>query len=238
MITHVQFPLIDQVSHFYSMSGDLVKYYKDRAKEYEQVYEWRDPRRQEEQDLMGAEMMNFLSDIDVIDIGCGTGYWTQIISKTARSIVGIDINQTVLDIANSKTYRCPTEFKVMDAYRIDYPEKTFGGALTSFWLSHIRREDLDGWIKQMHRVLKPGAHVFVSDNTFIEGVGGDLVNKPGDPNTYKLRTLNDGSKHLIVKNYYTKDELLELFSRHTGFVTGENIFHGKCFWWIKYTLDK
>jgi ubiquinone/menaquinone biosynthesis C-methylase UbiE len=237
MISPSQFPLIDKVSHFYSMSGDLVKYYKDRAKEYEQVYEWRDPRRQEEQDLMGAEMMNFFSGMDVIDIGCGTGYWTQIISETAKSIMGIDINQTVLDIAISKTYHCPTEFKVMDAYRIDYPEKTFGGALTSFWLSHVRREDLDGWIKQMHRILKPGARVFVSDNAFIEGVGGDLVSKPGDPNTYKLRTLNDGSKHLIVKNYFTKDELLELFSRHTRCVTGENIFHGRCFWWIKYTLD-
>jgi ubiquinone/menaquinone biosynthesis C-methylase UbiE len=84
------------------MSGDLVKYYKDRAKEYEQVYEWRDPHRQEEQDLMGIEMVNFLSGMDVIDIGCGTGYWTQIVSETARSIVGIDINPTVLDIAISR----------------------------------------------------------------------------------------------------------------------------------------
>lgn len=218
------------------MSNDMVKYYKDRAKEYEQIYERNDPRRQEEQDLMGGEMKRFLSGMDVIDIGCGTGYWTQGASETARSIVGIDVNQTVLDIAISKTYRCPTEFKVMDAYRIEYPEKTFSGALASFWLSHVRREDLDEWIEQMHRVLKPGAHVFLSDNTFIEGIGGDSISKPGDPNTYKLRTLNDGSKHLILKNYFTKDELLELFSRHTGCITGENIFHGRCFWWIKYTL--
>jgi len=220
------------------MSVDMAKYYKDRAKEYEQVYEWRDPHRQQEQDLMGAEMVNFLSGIDVIDIGCGTGYWTQRISETANSIVGIDINQTVLDIAMSKTYRCPTEFKVMDAYRIEYPEKTFGGALASFWLSHVKREDLDGWIEQMHRILKDGSHVLVCDNTFIEGIGGDLVSKSGDPDTYKLRTLNDGSKHLIVKNYFTKEELLVLFSRHTRCLTGENIFYGRCFWWIKYVLIK
>jgi ubiquinone/menaquinone biosynthesis C-methylase UbiE len=116
----------------------MVKYYKDRAKEYEQIYERSDQRRQEEQDLMGGEMKRFLSGMDVIDIGCGTGYWTQGASETARSIVGIDVNQTVLDIAISKTYRCPTEFKVMDAYRIEYPEKTFSGALASFWLSHVR----------------------------------------------------------------------------------------------------
>ena len=220
------------------MSDDMVKYYKDRAKEYEQVYEWRDPRRQEEQDLMKVEITSFLSGLDVIDIGCGTGYWTKIVSETARSIVGIDINQTVLDIAVSKTYRCPTEFKIMDAYRIDYPEKTFSGALASFWLSHVDRVNLDEWIRQMHRILKPGARVFISDNTFIEGIGGDLVTKPGDPNTYKLRTLDDGSKHLIVKNYFTKDELAELFGRHAIDISSENIYLGKCFWWIKYTLDK
>ena len=217
------------------MSDDMVKYYKDRAKEYEQVYEWRDPIRQEEQTHMGTEMKHYLSGKDVIDIGCGTGYWTQRVSKTARSIVGIDINQGVLDIAINKTYSCPTEFKVMDAYRVEYPENTFTGALASFWLSHVRREDLYVWIEQMHRVLKPGAHVFISDNTFIEGIGGDLVNKPGDPNTYKIRTLNDGSKHLIVKNYFTKDEL---FSRHSICITRKNVFHGRYFWWIKYTLNK
>ena len=38
------------------MSDDMVKYYRDRAKEYEEIYEWRDPQRQEEQDRMGEEL--------------------------------------------------------------------------------------------------------------------------------------------------------------------------------------
>jgi ubiquinone/menaquinone biosynthesis C-methylase UbiE len=218
------------------MSEDMVKYYKDRAREYEKVYEWRDPHRQEEQDLLEIEMKKFLGGAYVIDIGCGTGYWTQRISETTKRIVGIDINQAVLDIAKSKSYHCPTEFKIKNAYKIDYPEHEFSGALASFWLSHINKENLDEWISHMHRVLKPGARVFIVDNTFIEGIGGDSVAKPRDPNTYKLRTLEDGSKHLIVKNYYTKDELIELFSKHTSGITGENIFLGKCFWWIKYSL--
>lgn len=218
------------------MSDDLVKYYKDRAKEYEQVYEWRDHNRQEEQDLMGAEMKAFLSGTNVIDVGCGTGYWTQKISETAKSIVGIDINQAVLDIAASKTYDCPTEFKLMDAYKLEYPDRTFTGAISSFWLSHIRKENINEWIEQLHRILKPEAHVFISDNTFIEGIGGDLIRKTGDPNTYKLRTLNDGSKHLIVKNYFTRNELVELFGQHSKHISKENVFLGKCFWWIKYSV--
>jgi ubiquinone/menaquinone biosynthesis C-methylase UbiE len=218
------------------MSEDIVKYYKDRAKEYEEVYQWRDKNRQQEQDLMSIQMTTFLSGTDVIDVGCGTGYWTQRISKTTKSIVGIDINQAVLDIAVSKTYSCPTEFKLMDAYKLEFAERKFAGAVASFWLSHISKENITKWLEQLHRILKPEARVFVADNTFIEGIGGDLIRKAGDPNTYKLRTLNDGSKHLIVKNYFTEDELVELFSPYEKHFTYENVFLGKCFWWVKYSV--
>ena len=119
-----------------------------------------------------------------------------------------------------------------------FPPNTFTGALATFWLSHVRIEDVDDWIEHMHGVLAPGARVFIADNTYIEGVGGRLVTREGDPNTFKLRTLNDGSQHLIVKNYYTAGELLELFGRHTDGVKQEDLFHGRCFWWISYWLEK
>ena len=220
------------------MSDDMVKYYRDRAREYEQIYEWRDPRRQEEQDFLGEELKQAFRGRKVLDIGCGTGYWAERVSETAERITGIDINETVLEIARSKTYGCPTEFRQMDAYSMEFLPYTFTGALATFWLSHVRREDMDVWIEHMHSVLAPGARVFIADNTYIEGVGGRLVTKDGDPNTYKLRTLNDGSQHLIVKNYFTAEELVELFSRHTDGVTLGNVFQGRCFWWICYKLKK
>jgi len=220
------------------MSDDMVKYYRDRAREYEQIYEWRDPDRQQEQDRLGEELKQAFRSCNVLDIGCGTGYWTERVSETAERITGIDINEAVLKIARSKTYGCPTEFRAMDGYSMEFPPDTFTGALTSFWLSHVHREDMDGWIEHMHSVLAPGARVFIVDNTYIEGVGGRLVTKEGDPNTYKLRTLNDGSQHLIVKNYFTAEELVELFSLHTDGVTLGNVFHGRCFWWISYLLKK
>jgi len=216
------------------MSADMVKYYSDRAKEYEQIYEWRDPDRQEEQGRMGEEMRKALNGRSVLDVGCGTGYWTQRVSTITEKITGIDINEAVLDIARSKKYGCPTTFHLMDAYDLEFPARSFTGALASFWLSHVPREKMGSWLEALHRVLEPGAHVFIADNTFIEGVGGKLITKPGDPNTYKLRTLNDGSQHLIVKNYPTPHELVELFGEHSKGITEENVFHGRCFWWISY----
>ena len=216
------------------MSDDMVKYYKDRAKEYEEIYEWRDPQRQEEQELMESELKEAFKGRRLLDIGCGTGYWTQRISTVAKSILGIDINDAVLEVARSKEYGCPTEYRVMDAYNMKLESK-YDGVLASFMLSHVLKQDIPGWLSHIHSVLEPGASVFIADNTYIEGVGGKLQTKPGDPNTYKLRTLNDGSQHLIVKNYFTAEELVQLFSEHSKGITEKNVFMGRCFWWINYT---
>ena len=216
-----------------SMSDDMVKYYSDRAKEYEEIYAWRDPGRQEEQDLMGEELKKAFNGKRVLDIGCGTGYWSKIYSETAESVLGIDINETVLDIARSKEYGCPAEFKVMDAYNMDLDAK-YTGTIASFMLSHVLVKDMAGWIDHVHDQIEPGASVFIADNTFVEGIGGKLHTEEGDPNTYKLRTLNDGSQHMIVKNYFTVDGLVELFGVHTDGFTEKNVFMGTRFWWVNY----
>ncbi|MBD3171144.1 methyltransferase domain-containing protein, partial [Candidatus Bathyarchaeota archaeon] len=210
--------------------------YRDRAKEYEEIYEWRDPHRQEEQDLMEKTLKEVFKDRRVLDIGCGTGYWTQRISDTAENIVGIDINETVLEIARRKEYGCPTEYRVMDAYDMDFSEK-FTGTLATFMLSHVSREDISSWLEHVHRLLEPGAMVFIADNTYIDGIGGRLETKPDDPNTYKLRTLNDGTQHLIVKNYFTTEELVEYFSACSKGIDEKNVYMGKCFWWINYQYE-
>ncbi len=215
------------------MSDDMVKYYSDRAKEYEEIYEWRDPGRQEEQDRMGEELKKAFKGKRVLDIGCGTGYWDERISETAESILGIDINEAVLEIARSKKYKCPAEFRVMDAYNMELDEK-YTGTIASFMLSHVLKEDMDEWIGHIHDQLEPDASVFIADNTFVEGIGGKLHTKPDDQNTYKLRTLNDGSQHMIVKNYFTTAELVKLFGAHTQGFSEENVFMGKCFWWVSY----
>jgi len=43
------------------MSNDMIKYYRDRAKEYEEIYEWRDSHRQEEQDQLETQIKRALN---------------------------------------------------------------------------------------------------------------------------------------------------------------------------------
>jgi ubiquinone/menaquinone biosynthesis C-methylase UbiE len=216
--------------------SELVDYYKQRAKEYEDVYYWMDPHRQEEQTIMANTIKATLVGRDVLDVACGTGWWDRILSETAKSITGLDINEDVLEIAKTKEYGCSTRFQVGDAYEPPYPSASFNGAIATFWISHIPKVKLHVWIDALHRVLKPGSRVFLADNTNIPGIGGPVVTKEGDKNTYKLRTLKDGSQHMVLKNYYSTSELIDVFGRYVEGFGEENTFQGNCFYWVDYRL--
>lgn len=216
--------------------SELVDYYRRRAREYEDVYYWTDPHRQEEQQVMADAIKASLRGRDVVDFACGTGWWDRILSETAKSITGLDINEDVLGVARSKEYKCPTSFQIGDAYEPPFTGPSFDGALATFWLSHIPKARLHEWIETLHSILKPGSRVFIAENTNIQGIGGPIVTKEGDENTYKLRTLKDGSQHTVMKNYYSAEELVKIFGAHAPSFGIENVYHGFCFYWVDYTL--
>ena len=84
------------------MNNDLVKYYKDRAKEYEEIYF--KPERLEELKKTEDILKNIFKGKNLIEIACGTGYWTERISLSAKSILATDINNSVLDVTPNKSY--------------------------------------------------------------------------------------------------------------------------------------
>ena len=211
-------------------------YYRRRAEEYEEIYHRDDPVRQEEQKKIANAVKETLRGRRVLEIACGTGYWTQFLSETAQSIVATDVVQEVLEIAKRKQYKCPVSFRIEDAYNLSFEANSFDGGLANFWFSHIPKDRIDSFLKDFHRVLRNGSRVFIADNVYIPGIGGELVIKEGDKNTYKLRKLKDGSKNLILKNYFSVEELVEIFSRHVKGFSRENVVYSNCFWYITYEL--
>jgi len=205
------------------------KYYSHRANEYEAIYNRDDPIRQEEQSRIHHELELIFKDKSVLEIACGTGYWTKTISKAADKVLAIDYSQEVIEVAKSKNINA--EFIVDDAFSLSKVEGIFDGGCANFWFSHIPKNKIKIFLETFHGKLEKGSSVFMADNIFIDGVGGELIYKSGDENTYKLRALEDGSRYEILKNYYTKKELEYLFKLYS---TNLEITFNKCFWWIKY----
>ena len=214
----------------------MEEYYRRRAKEYEQIYYRSDPRWQKELRPIGDTLEEKLRGKRVLEIACGTGYWTQFLSEAARTIVATDAVQEMLEIAKKKQYKCPVSFCREDAYNLSFEDGSFDGGLANFWFSHVPRSRIDSFFEEFHRVLKSGSRVFIADNVYIAGIGGKLVAKEGNENTYKLRTAKDGSEDLILKNYFSVDELIKIFCGYAKKFGRENVSYCNFFWFVHYDL--
>lgn len=188
-------------------SLNLVAYYRRRAQEYERIYE--KPERQADlaalRDLVAREM----ADQEVLEIACGTGYWTRVCAERARSVLAVDLAEETLAIAQAKEYPFgKVRFGKADAYRLDDVPEDFTAGLACFWWSHVPRERLPEFLAGWHRRLGPGARVAFVDNRYVEGSSTPVSRRDAGGNTYQVRRLEDGSNHEVLKNFPSGDELL------------------------------
>ncbi len=207
-------------------------YYSRRASEYEKIYE--KPERQDDLRSLKQLVKNSLQNKSVLEIACGTGYWTKIISNIARSVVAIDSSKEVLDIARLKSYpKSNVKFIDDDALSLSKIEDTFSASFCGFWLSHILKKNIESFLTNLHTKLKPGSIVIMIDNNYVDGSSTpvDITDREG--NTYQLRKLEDGSEYEILKKFYLEDDLKNIFRNHS---VNFEIFNFKYYWMIKYNI--
>lgn len=181
----------------------MERYYDARAAEYEAVYFREDGVRQLELSQVRETMTELFRGKTILEVACGTGYWTQFLARVARRVVAIDASLDVLEVAKDKHLAPDTvTFSQGDAYQLDAVPGSFTGSVANFWLSHVPTARIQEFLLHWTSRLGPGATVFMVDNMYNAGVGGELVTKSGDNNTYKIRTLANGRAYEVLKNYY------------------------------------
>jgi SAM-dependent methyltransferase len=212
----------------------MQQYYSQRAREYESIYHRDDPVRSRELADLEREMTNVLLGRRVLEVACGTGYWTERAAKTAEHVTAADLTPETLDIAMAKGLpAAKVRFVQADAYSLDSVPGTFDAGLANFWLSHVPKARFGEFLNGLHARLGSGAVVYMADNSYVEGIGGELLHKDGEADTYKLRTLVDGSRHEVLKNYYGADELTAIFSPYAADL---HVQVATCFWSVRYRV--
>jgi SAM-dependent methyltransferase len=212
------------------MNEDLVKYYSKRAGEYELIYRF--PERQQDLEKLRSFLKTEFKDYNVLEIACGTGYWTEIIASTAKSVLAVDINSEVIEIARSKNYPFNNvEFLISDIYSLTGSEKKFNALFGGFIWSHISLEKLTGFTDTLHDKIKKNSKVIFIDNLYIEGSSTPIFKADEEGNTYQLRKLSDGTEHLVLKNFPSKEEITEQL---TGKAVNFELIHLDYYWILKY----
>lgn len=214
------------------MNQDLILYYKERAKEYEKIYT--KPERQ--CDLISSKdiLQNLFCGKNILEVACGTGYWTEKIAKTAKSIHATDVNEAVIEIARQKHLGNKVRFEVADLYNLKIKQR-YEGLFGGFIWSHILLQDLDSFVEIIDRSLvKNGLMVFM-DNKFVEGSNTPITSTDQFGNTYQLRKLENGTSHSVLKNFPTQDLIFEKLS---GIAVDINFINLEYYWIVSCRLNK
>src|SRR5688572_15610657 len=150
----------------------------------------------------------------VLEIACGTGYWTPLIAEQADSVVALDYNEETLAIARSKKYpRSNVQFQQGDAYALPAWPRKFSACYAGFWWSHIPLGRIDEFLRHLAAKLEAGAIVAFMDNTQVEGSSTPVSRRDAEGNTYQSRKLADGSTHEVLKNFPSAAEMRQRLSR-------------------------
>ena len=193
----------------------LQSYYAARAGEYDAIY--RKPERQSDLREIEQWLPAALHGRRILEIACGTGYWTGFLAPVASSIVAIDSAEETLRIARARVPPANASFAIGDAY---VPGRARGGpfdaAFAGFWFSHVPRERQVEFLAALDAALEPGAKVVFLDNLFVEGSSSPISEEDAHGNTYQSRRLGDGSTHRVLKNFPSEAELRALVARGGG----------------------
>jgi SAM-dependent methyltransferase len=165
-----------------------------------------------------------LRQASVVDLGCGYGWFSRWAREQgARSVLGLDISDKMLDQARALTEDEAITYDSIDLEMADLPEASYDLAYSSLAFHYI--EDLAWLWESVHRALVPGGRmVFCMEHPiylasmhpgWIEGSVGRKV-WPVDSYQVQGRRITDWLGKAVVKQHRTLGSLLNLLIK-TGF---------------------
>ncbi len=195
--------------------ADLMKemneYYRENVHYHDECMSYTDNLSMEK--LLGPIIKRIDKDIkdkDVLEIACGTGNWTQVLSKRARSVMATDINEAYLIQAKRKPYQKDNvSFKIADAYALDGIDRKFNLAFASDFWSHIPKSKIECFIETLHTKLLPGSKVIMVDMLRKPELDRMFSHIDDEGNVIQKRILPSGKEFHVVKNFPTERELIE-----------------------------
>jgi demethylmenaquinone methyltransferase/2-methoxy-6-polyprenyl-1,4-benzoquinol methylase len=195
--------------------AEQVRYYRDRAGEYEDWW-FRRGRYDHgaaantawfaEAAQVQAALEQFGIAGRVLELACGTGLWTERLARHATHVTAIDASPEALQIAAAKTDAMNVDFVEADLFAWE-PASTYDMCFFSFWLSHVPSERSQPFWEKVRRALAPDGRVYLIDSarSHRSSARDHALQDPGEETM--LRRLADGREYHIVKHWFEADAL-------------------------------
>jgi malonyl-CoA O-methyltransferase len=98
----------------------------------------------------------------ILDLGCGTGRYCELLAKRGAKVVGIDPSSKMLEFAKRKiTPNCRFEVRLGRIEDADFPTSYFDVVISALTVGHIL--ELEPVIREVSRIIKSKGRLIISD---------------------------------------------------------------------------
>jgi ubiquinone/menaquinone biosynthesis C-methylase UbiE len=100
----------------------------------------------------------------VLELGCGTGYFTRELACSGADIIAIDVSPELLEIARADCPAPNVRYQIQNACALTYPDGTFDSVVGSSILHHLEIEEA---LREVYRVLKPDGTIYFTEPNML-----------------------------------------------------------------------
>jgi ubiquinone/menaquinone biosynthesis C-methylase UbiE len=142
----------------------------------------------------------------VLDLGCNTGFGSEIMAETADSVIGVDVSEKALEVAKQKFNKPNITFQKNDGVSLPFDDNTFDVIVSFQVIEHI--VNYDNYIHEIQRVLKQdGVVLFTTPNMNLRLDPGMKPWNKFHVREFTGQTLND-----LLKQYFEHAKVMGLFA--------------------------
>ena len=176
------------------------QFYAKSASNHDRIYDR--PERQEDLEAMRGHVAEVLRGHTVLELACGTGYWTRLIAEVADKVVATDINPEMIAMAQLRAMPADkVTLRVADAYDLPADIGDFTAVFIGFWWSHVGREVQEKFLAQLRAKVGKDMFIVLLDDVYVEGSSETVARTDMEGNTYQIRVAPDGDRYEIPKTY-------------------------------------
>jgi SAM-dependent methyltransferase len=149
------------------------------------------------------EAAQYAQGLRVLDLGCNTGYGTQILAQTARSAIGVDVSPRA--IAEAKRLYPGLDLQLVDGRALPFPDRSFDIVVSFQVIEHIAEPER--YLHEIKRVLvSDGILLLTTPNAALRP--GDM--KPWSP--FHVREYHAAELQTLLQRHFSNAEIRGLFA--------------------------
>src|SRR6266480_2599454 len=102
--------------------------------------------------------------MNVLELGCGTGYFTRELAHSGAHIIAVDVSPELLEIARADCSATNVSYDIQNACAMSYRDAVFDSVVGSSVLHHLEIKEA---LREIYRVLKVGGTIYFTEPNML-----------------------------------------------------------------------